>query len=273
MSASGDAVEAFERATGTAPGFDFNRTPRGAVLSLVAAVSWDEPASWLDLGAGDGNIAVVLAELFPRARGFAVERDAELAKRLRARLEPHPQVEVIRADYLTASLPSVTWALTNPPYEGDGPERAADRARELGHRAALLCWLQWWRSPRKVAGRRECLVEACEGVYDVGKLAFRGGSATATWSSAWLTWTRGAPARPPGSPVPTWIRTPFEGAGHPALIHARDPKDPARTRCGDGLDVRAVRVGDAPTCLGCLAAAPRKREQLSLAGLRQQPGE
>ena len=88
---------------------------RDVAADLVAASGVGASDLVFDLGAGAGALTVPLAAT--GARVVAVERDAQLARRLARRLADAPNVTVVRADLRTVDLPRRTFrVVANLPF-------------------------------------------------------------------------------------------------------------------------------------------------------------
>ncbi len=76
--------------------------------------------SFLDLGAGSGNIAVTLAKLFPEARGMASDLDSKalaVARKNASQMGAHERLRFIQADGLAPfRRESFDLIFSNPPY-------------------------------------------------------------------------------------------------------------------------------------------------------------
>jgi len=90
------------------------------VRKLLAAAEVAPGETALDLGAGDGAIALPLTEAVgPRGACVAIELDPRLAAALRARAPPH--LTVLEADALQAALPAADVVVANPPFRIAAP--------------------------------------------------------------------------------------------------------------------------------------------------------
>jgi hypothetical protein len=105
-------------------GIYYDMTMRGSYhnqlsfLSLLNVLPDDRELKLLDLGAGDGNIDIALAQLMPNLTIYAVERNAGALRRMEQSITSDVQGRVIpvRADYEKDSLPAADLTIAvNPP--------------------------------------------------------------------------------------------------------------------------------------------------------------
>ena len=89
----------------------------GVLLGAWANV--DHASRVLDVGAGCGLIALMLAQRFPQIRFTALELDAEAAEQARDNVEKSPfssQIEVVQGDFSLYSSGPFDAIVSNPPF-------------------------------------------------------------------------------------------------------------------------------------------------------------
>lgn len=89
----------------------------GVLLGAWANV--DHASRVLDVGAGCGLIALMLAQRFPQIRVTALELDAEAAEQARDNVEKSPfssQIEVVQGDFSLYSSGPFDAIVSNPPF-------------------------------------------------------------------------------------------------------------------------------------------------------------
>jgi 23S rRNA (adenine-N6)-dimethyltransferase len=87
----------------------------GVARALVRRLPFAPGGLVVEPGAGDGVLTAALCDAGYRV--LAIEKDARLYDALRARFDGRPDVECVRADFLTFRLPSTGYrVVSNVPY-------------------------------------------------------------------------------------------------------------------------------------------------------------
>lgn len=79
---------------------------------IVSALDFTPGDCWVEIGAGRGEMSVLLAERAGRL--LAVELDHRLAEQLRKRLENFPNSTILEADFLRLDLPPLAREVATP---------------------------------------------------------------------------------------------------------------------------------------------------------------
>lgn len=141
-----------------------------ALLLASFALPLCPGARVLDLGAGSGVIALILARRGRPASVTAVEIQpglADLARRNAAANDTTPRVEVVEADALTRPFPAAAFDLvvSNPPFQpaGSGPLNP-DRERALARHEIAMNLPDWLAACRHALapGGAACLVHPAD---------------------------------------------------------------------------------------------------------------
>lgn len=89
------------------------------ISCIIGAARLEKDDSVLEIGAGTGNLTVLIAERARRV--IAVEKDINAIRALEERLSGKGNVEVVNADILSMDLPRVDKIVSNLPYSISTP--------------------------------------------------------------------------------------------------------------------------------------------------------